>query len=109
MRNLFGGPIGGLLVISLCAPALLAQDAGQGGGRGGRGGRGGGGRGQAQMRCTNDWQIQGCEQRPAPATLDPHDLSGVWTRSRGPGSLGNTIQMTPDGKARFDANKPSFG
>lgn len=42
--------------------------------------------------------------------FDPHDLSGVWTRTKGLGNMGNDgIPRTPAGQKAFDANKPSFG
>jgi hypothetical protein len=41
---------------------------------------------------------------------DPHDLSGVWTKTWRTLTLSENVpQMTPWGKARFDANKPSYG
>src|SRR5213593_3749906 len=41
---------------------------------------------------------------------DPHDLSGVWTKTWRTLSLSDQPPaMTPLGQARFDANKPSYG
>jgi hypothetical protein len=68
------------------------------------------------------------EAKPG-ATFDPHDLSGKWNRispfetfsnvpggapgTQGlPGNGGKPVaeaQFTPEGKKRFDANKPSYG
>jgi hypothetical protein len=119
MQNRFGGPVIGLLISLLCSSALVAQEGGgRGGGRGGRGGgegaapaaqgAGRGGRGVAP-KCTNDWQTPGCDQRQPAAKVDPHDLTGVWTRTMGGASMGNNVMMTPDGQKRFLANLPSFG
>ena len=56
--------------------------------------------------CVNQWAVPGaCDI----GRVDPHDLSGVWTRATGSGSLGNDVKMTPAGEAKFMANKPSFG
>jgi hypothetical protein len=75
-----------LLTISLCAPFALAQ-------RGGGGQRGQGG-GNAE---------------PSPPH-DPHDLSGIWIGRGRVLSLSETPPpFTPEGKKRFDANKPSYG
>lgn len=42
--------------------------------------------------------------------FDPHDLSGVWTRSKGLDTMGTSdIPWTAEGKAKFDADKPSYG
>ncbi len=41
---------------------------------------------------------------------DPRDLSGIWVRRGGVFSMSNTPPpFTPEGKKRFDANKPSYG
>lgn len=41
---------------------------------------------------------------------DPRDLSGVWTKTwRTLTFSEDAPPMTPEGKARFDANKPSYG
>src|SRR5947208_16721762 len=41
---------------------------------------------------------------------DPHDLSGIWVRRGGALSLSDAPPpFTPEGKKRFDANKPSYG
>ena len=46
----------------------------------------------------------------AQGSHDPHDLSGVWTKTWRTLSLSNEPPaMTPWGQARFDANKPSYG
>jgi hypothetical protein len=56
--------------------------------------------------CVNQWTLPGgCDI----GRVDAHDLSGVWTRSGGGGSLGNEVKMTPAGEAKFMGNKPSFG
>jgi hypothetical protein len=39
---------------------------------------------------------------------DPHDLSGIWL-GRAVQAVGNNASFTPEGKAAFDRNKPSFG
>jgi hypothetical protein len=60
--------------------------------------RGGGQRGQ---RAAN--------AEPSPPH-DPHDLSGIWVRRGGVLALSNDPPpFTPEGKKRFDANKPSYG
>jgi len=44
------------------------------------------------------------------AQNDAHDLSGIWVRRGGYLGLSQTPPaFTPDGKKRFDANKPSYG
>src|ERR1700676_5051505 len=41
---------------------------------------------------------------------DPHDLSGIWVRRGGVLTMSNDVPpMTPWGKAKFDAYKPSYG
>ena len=46
---------------------------------------------------------------PRPATFDKHDLSGVWY-GRNPRVFSpKAPPFTPEGQARFNANKPSFG
>src|SRR5580704_1998545 len=62
--------------------------------------------------------------QPSDKKFDPHDLSGIWTRSSSPkgftgggtcadcGDRGygkNVPPLTPEGKKMFDANKPSYG
>src|SRR5437773_9536400 len=48
---------------------------------------------------------------PAPAPPhDPHDLSGVWTKTWRTLTLSEDVPpMTSWGKAQFDSNKPSYG
>ena len=47
---------------------------------------------------------------PRPATYDKHDLSGIWYGGKNPRVFSRTPPpFTPEGKKRFDANKPSFG
>jgi hypothetical protein len=71
--------------ISLCPSKSYAQ-------------RGGGQRGQ-----------RGANAEPSPPH-DPHDLSGIWVRRGGTLTVSDTPPaFTPDGKKRFDANKPSYG
>jgi len=42
--------------------------------------------------------------------FDSHDLSGVWAKARGfQIVMANPPPMTPEGKAKFDSNKPSYG
>lgn len=53
------------------------------------------------------------QQKRSPAAttakLDAHDLSGIW-EIHGHRSIGADVPpMTPEGKARFDANKPTRG
>jgi len=76
------------------AGVLLAQDAPQQ--QGGR--RGGGGRGNNT-------------EPPAPSVPhDPHDLNGVWGKTRGfPIVMTNPPAMTPEGQAKFDLTKPGYG
>lgn len=38
-----------------------------------------------------------------------HDLSGIWLRQGPVPNMGKDVTWTPEGKAAFDANKPSFG
>ena len=46
---------------------------------------------------------------PRPAAFDKHDLSGIWY-GRNPRVFSpKAPPMTPEGQARFNANKPSFG
>src|ERR1700746_2568113 len=62
--------------------------------------------------------------QPSDKKFDPHDLSGIWTRSSSPkgftgggtcadcGDRGygkNVPPLTPEGKKIFDPNKPSYG
>ena len=43
-------------------------------------------------------------------TFDPHNLTGVWLlRTPFAGISNHPPAMTPAGKAKFDANKPSYG
>ena len=68
------------------------------------------GGGQTPIPCVNDWERpDGCV--PRKGTLNPRDLSGLWMRVKGANNLGQatTALLTPAGKKRFDANKPSFG
>jgi hypothetical protein len=68
-----------------------------------------GGSRQGVVPCVNPWQLpSGCEP-PTAKPFNPHDLTGVWTRTMGAGSLGNNVPMTPAGQAKFITNKPSFG
>src|SRR6476620_7200728 len=47
---------------------------------------------------------------PRPATYDKHDLSGIWYGGGNRRVFSPTPPpFTPEGKKRFDANKPSFG
>jgi hypothetical protein len=48
------------------------------------------------------------QQAPA-ATFNPRDLSGVWLFSGLRTLSNNPPVLTPEGKAKFDANKPSYG
>jgi hypothetical protein len=68
------------------------------------------GGGQTSLPCVNDWQRpNACV--PRKGTLTPRDFSGLWMRVKGGANLGqaSTALLTPLGKQRFDANKPSFG
>ena len=89
-----------IATLALFASPGQAQQGGRGGGRGGRGGG---------VPCVNTWNRPGGCAGSAEKTVNPHDLSGVWTRGGGAGSLGNNVTMTPAGQAKFMENKPSFG
>ena len=89
MLNRFFRPAFTLATLSLIS-AVLAT-AGQ---------RGAGQRGRGQDAANAE---------PSPPH-DPHDLSGIWARRGGALSLSNDPPpFTPEGKERFDANKPSYG
>lgn len=110
-------------VLVSAAAVAVAQEGGRGGrGRGGQEGGEGRGRGltqaeqqarggQARIPCVNEWQLpNGCDPaRARPAQFDPKNLTGVWTRSKGSGNMGDPVPMTPEGQRRFALNKPSFG
>src|SRR5438874_10722472 len=90
MRNRLAIFIFFLVLLMLVPSLLLAQ----------RGGAGFGGRGRP----------------PAPSStepFDPHDLNGIWWRTGGTREFntqkGGEPQLTPEGKKRFDANKPGYG
>ncbi len=94
-----------VFTIAACAAFAQAQAPAPAAGRGGAG-RGGVPRVVPPEPCVNQWIVPGgCDI----GRVDPHDLSGVWTRSGGGGSLGNDVKMTPAGEAKFMSNKPSFG
>ena len=56
-------------------------------------------------------QRSGATANPVPAPPhDPHDLSGVWTKTWRTLTLSEDVPpMTSWGKAQFDSNKPSYG
>ena len=90
-KRWMGGVIAAAMVA--CSAAALAQ-----------------GGGQTPIPCVNDWQRpDGCA--PRKGTLNPRDFTGLWMRVKGANNLGQatTALLTPAGKVRFDANKPSFG
>jgi len=86
----------------LAVPAwLAAQQQGAGRGAGGGGGRGGGngnvlGRGAPPLVPDN-------------APFDAHDLSGVWLGNKYGYNAMSEPDWTPEGKKKFDAQKPSYG
>ena len=46
----------------------------------------------------------------AQVQFDPRDLSGIWQITKGHRSISaNVPEMTPEGEARLDANKPTRG
>lgn len=123
MRNRFSSASVTLAAILLFSCSAAAQE-GRGPGQRGQGGQGRGSRpptveelqragGQRPIPCVNEWKLpNGCDPaRVRPAQLDPHDLTGVWTRAKGMGNMGSDVDatMTPEGRARFGENKPSFG
>ncbi|PYR83056.1 MAG: hypothetical protein DMG18_13630, partial [Acidobacteria bacterium] len=65
-----------------------------------RGGAGFGGRGRPPAT-------------PSTEPFDPHDFNGIWWRTGGTREFntqkGGEPQLTPEGKRRFDANKPGYG
>ena len=65
-----------------------------------RGGAGFGGRGRPPAA-------------PSAEPFDPHDFNGIWWRTGGTREFntqkGGEPQLTPEGKRRFDANKPGYG
>ncbi len=65
--------------------------------------------GRGVVPCINPWQLPSGCATTANQNGNAHDLTGVWTRSGGTGSLGNKVTMTAVGQAKFMANKPSFG
>jgi hypothetical protein len=78
----------GFLITAIVLPGALAGAAQRGGQRGGQ-------------RSAN--------AEPSPPH-DPHDLSGIWVRRGGVLTLSNDLPpFTPEGKKRFDSNKPSYG
>jgi len=92
-----------VLSMSFVIPlTIAAQQPGGGGGRGGgRGGRGGGtgnvlGRGAPTLVPDNQ-------------PFDAHDLSGVWLGNKYGFNATVEPTMTPEGKKKFDAQKPSYG
>ena len=116
MRQPFISASATLTVILLFSFSAAAQQ-GRGRGQGGRGNRPPTGQelqqagGERPIPCVNDWKLpNGCDPaRVRPAQLDPHDLTGVWSRVKGMANMGNEVAMTSEGKVKFDANKPSFG
>ena len=89
MLNRFILPASILVTLFLVSAAVIAG-----------GQRGEGQRGRGQTAAGNE---------PSPPH-DPHDLSGIWVRRGGVLSLSNDAPpFTPEGKKRFDANKPSYG
>ena len=88
MSNRFTSSIVGLAAILAFSPAALSY-AGQ---------RGGGQRGAGA-------------NAPAPSPPhDPKDLSGIWTKTWRTLALSAEVPaMTPEGQAKFNANKPSYG
>ena len=88
MRNLFTSSIVGLAAILAFSPAALSY-AGQ---------RGAGQRGAGANAAA-----------PSPPH-DPKDLSGIWTKTWRTLALSAEVPpMTPEGQAKFNANKPSYG
>src|SRR5262245_44432786 len=94
-----------LLSMSLLIPLCVAAQQGDGraaGGQGrGRGGRGGGngnvlGRGAPPLVPDNQ-------------PFDAHDLSGVWLGNKYGFNATSEPAFTPEGKKKFDAQKPSYG
>jgi len=61
--------------------------------------------------CVNEWKLpNGCDNaRVVPKTLNPKDLSGVWSRSKGAGNMNDDVVLTEEGKKRLALNKPSYG
>jgi hypothetical protein len=117
LRFIFAGLMLAGIVFS-CA-AVFAQ---QGGGRGGRGGGQQGNQGltsaelaarggQSRVPCVNEWQLpNGCDPaRVTPKQLNPRDLSGVWTRTKGGANMNEKVVLTPEGQKRQALNKPSYG
>ncbi len=88
MRNRFTSSIVGLAAILAFSPAALSY-AGQ---------RGAGQRGAGANAAA-----------PSPPH-DPKDLSGIWTKTWRTLALSAEVPpMTPEGQAKFNANKPSYG
>jgi len=88
MRNRFTSSIVGLAAILAFSPAELSY-AGQ---------RGAGQRGAGANAAA-----------PSPPH-DPKDLSGIWTKTWRTLALSAEVPpMTPEGQAKFNANKPSYG
>ena len=88
MRNLFTSSIVGLAAILAFSPAALSY-AGQ---------RVAGQRGAGANAAA-----------PSPPH-DPKDLSGIWTKTWRTLALSAEVPpMTPEGQAKFNANKPSYG
>jgi hypothetical protein len=102
-----------VVALALCSSlaVLDAQERGRGQGQGRAGGQGRGGRGgtpQQGVPCVNEWQVpNGCTDRTG--TLNPKDLTGVWTRYMGGATMGTDVKMTPLGQKLYEAHKPSFG
>ena len=88
MRVRFISSIAALCVFALYSSVVSGQNAQTGGGRGG---------------------ARGNTRDPSSVPHDPHDLNGIWNFS-GLRTLSNDPPpMTPEGKRKFDANKPSYG
>ncbi len=88
MRNRFTSSIVGLAAILAFSPAALSY-AGQ---------RGAGQRGAGANAAA-----------PSPPH-DPKDLTGIWTKTWRTLALSAEVPpMTPEGQAKFNANKPSYG
>jgi hypothetical protein len=66
---------------------------------------------QQPIPCVNEWKLpNGCDMaRVLPKTVNPKDLSGVWSRSKGAGNMNDAVELTEEGKKRLALNKPSYG
>ena len=88
----------GLKTVTVCAVLLTAAPCALLAQRGGAGFSGRGGR-----------QPQPVSTEP----FDPHDFNGIWWRTGGTREFntqkGGEPQLTPEGKKRFEANKPGYG